>query len=95
MTAPAQRLIEELNRVRDAIAADDWELAQKLLDDHDAQLHQILQGPFDNTGLDELLDAQRILMSELASAREEIGTRLNALRHGSHAVNAYRNDTTE
>lgn len=95
MNTSAQHLIDELDRVRDAVAADDWELAQKLLDDHDTRLRHILQGPFDNAGLDELLDAQRILMSELASAREEVGVRLNALRQGSHAIHAYRQDTIE
>lgn len=80
--------------IRAALAASDWEAAHALLGEHEAELRALLDGgdaavERNREALLELLGAQRAMIEELRTARDEAGRSLEQLGDGRRGIAAY------
>ena len=80
--------------LRDAIAADEWELAAQLLAQHEHAMRSALaQNPPRSDDAQQpwlaLLSAQRAMLEELRVARDETARQLQQLQQDKRGVKAY------
>lgn len=80
-------------RIRAAIAAEEWNLATELLEDHDRAVLQALAAIDSTTEPPgpwrELLAAQKVLVAELLAARDDVGRALEKLGQDQRGARAW------
>lgn len=83
-------LLDQLDQVRAALAAEDWPRAMAILSAHDHQVREEMSWSADVPGVAELVVAQQALMKQMRAERDIAGDKLQAMRLGSVAASAYR-----
>ena len=83
-----------VSEVRAAIAAEDWDLASTLLNDHgNAVLHALASvdlGSTPHAPWQELLDAQQALTDEIRQARDEVMRAIGKLGQDQRGARAWQ-----
>ncbi len=81
-----------VEQIRAAIAAQDWDAADALLDAHDADVRAYFSDPTRQPSLSEcarVFAVQQALMAELAAARDATSDALRRLHQDRRGVSAY------